>query len=110
MGLLDADIYGPSLPLQMEAKSNLVQKSNSGPHRIVPLESKYFPNLKLLSFGHVNPKSGAPGSGGTEPAIVRGPVATKIINQLLLGTDWPHLDYLVRININQLELILVSYD
>jgi Mrp family chromosome partitioning ATPase len=48
-----------------------------------------------MSFGYVNPKSGAAGSGGKTAAVVRGPIATKIINQLLLNTEWGQLDYLV---------------
>lgn len=62
VGLLDADIYGPSLPLQLQASSDVVQKSPNNPNYILPLQSRDLPTLKMLSFGHVNPKSGAPGS------------------------------------------------
>jgi hypothetical protein len=61
VGLLDADIYGPSLPSMIEAIDNKVHKSQENPKFILPLTGPY--NLKMLSFGHVNPKSGAPGSG-----------------------------------------------
>jgi ATP-binding protein involved in chromosome partitioning len=62
VGLLDADIYGPSVPLLLEAESTLVKKSPNHSTMILPLTCSSNKNLKFLSFGHVNPKSGAPGS------------------------------------------------
>ncbi len=66
VGLLDADVYGPSLPHLLQARNSAVQRSTSNPKHILPLESVHGSNvdhpLKMLSFGHVNPKSGAPGS------------------------------------------------
>lgn len=62
VGLLDADIYGPSLPFQLSPADPIVRRSSSNPQHILPLEAQGLPNLKMLSFGHVNPKSGAPGS------------------------------------------------
>ena len=66
VGLLDADVYGPSLPYLLRAKSSIVRRSLTNIKHILPLESYYGENkensLKILSFGHVNPKSGAPGS------------------------------------------------
>jgi DUF971 family protein len=53
---------------------------------IEPLE---FENAKLMSFGFVNAHQG----GG--PAIMRGPMVTQVINQLLTQTDWGQLDYLI---------------
>jgi Mrp family chromosome partitioning ATPase len=61
VGLLDADVYGPSLPHLLKADSLVVQRSNMNPKHILPLQSAQG-NIKMLSFGHVNPKSGAPGS------------------------------------------------
>mmetsp|Transcript_32328 Transcript_32328/g.54497 ORF Transcript_32328/g.54497 Transcript_32328/m.54497 type:complete len:317 (+) Transcript_32328:34-984(+) len=95
VGLLDADVYGPSLPYLIPAESNTVRRSTRNSKQILPLQSLHQPNLKILSFGHVNPKSGAPGSGGQAAAVVRGPIASRIINQLLLQTEWGDLDYLV---------------
>ena len=108
VGLLDADIYGPSLPVMAKPVSLVVKKSSINPKHILPLEfdHKYggvddssdnqpkFP-LKILSFGHVNPNSGAAGSGGKKAAVVRGPIASRIVTQLLLATEWGALDYLV---------------
>jgi len=62
VGLLDADVYGPSLPYLIPAESNTVRRSTRNSKQILPLQSLHQPNLKILSFGHVNPKSGAPGS------------------------------------------------
>ncbi len=96
VGILDADVYGPSLPIQLQPLDYTVKRSPINPERfILPLTSKDLPNLKMLSFGFVNPNSGAPGSGGKSAALIRGPMASKVINQLLLATDWGELDYLV---------------
>lgn len=123
VGLLDADVYGPSLPLILPEVSPVVQRSPTNPKNVLPLRAAHCPDLKMLSFGHVNPKSGAPGSvrlvcsyfaelifrlphfsfascstqGGKAAAVVRGPIATRILNQLLLATEWGDLDYLVRV-------------
>jgi hypothetical protein len=52
--------------------------------------------VKLLSLGYVNPESGVPGSGSTGgAAIMRGPMAARVVAQLLKGTDWGNLDVLV---------------
>lgn len=115
IGILDADVYGPSLPFQLEATEKVVRPSKTRMGHILPLNAKNIKNLSMLSFGHVNPKSGAPGSvskwrkltnvlkylnlsmqGGSTAALMRGPIATKVINQMLLCTEWGDLDYLVR--------------
>jgi ATP-binding protein involved in chromosome partitioning len=62
VAILDADVYGPSLPMLLPALSMAVKRSDLNPKHVVPLLSKDIPGLKMLSFGHVNPKSGAPGS------------------------------------------------
>lgn len=62
VGLLDADVYGPSLPLLLPELSPVVQRSPTNPKNVLPLRAAHCPELKMLSFGHVNPKSGAPGS------------------------------------------------
>ncbi len=83
IGIFDADIYGPSLP-------TIVQPQNTDLYQqdelIQPLD---YHGVKLMSFGFI-PKG--PGSGA---AIMRGPMVTQVINQLLTGTDWGELDYLV---------------
>ena len=84
VGLFDADVYGPSLPTLVRPENRELYSRND---LILPLE---FRGLKLMSFGYVPTQSG---SGG--PAILRGPMVTQIINQLLTGTDWGELDYLI---------------
>eukprot|EP00752_Nemacystus_decipiens_P004097 g3749.t1 len=94
VGLLDADVYGPSLPTLVN------------PDDVALRVSPAFPDLKLLSpvvhrgvacmsFGWVNAKAGVPGAGGHGAAVMRGPMVSKVINQLLLGTDWGELEYLI---------------
>eukprot|EP00871_Galdieria_phlegrea_P001584 jgi/Galph1/2426/GphlegSOOS_G1123.1 len=79
VGIMDADIYGPSLPILVQPEEKIVQYRDG---KIIPLE---YENVKLMSFGYVNQES----------AIMRGPMIANIMNQLLTGTDWGDLDYLV---------------
>jgi Mrp family chromosome partitioning ATPase/DUF971 family protein len=95
VGILDADIYGPSLPTLLQSEDIVVKRSPNNPKFVLPLHAKGIPTLKMLSFGHVNPKAGAPGAGGKEAAVMRGPLVSKVLNQLLLATDWGKLDYLI---------------
>ena len=81
VGLLDADIYGPSLP-------TLVHTAETGLYRsgdlIAPIE---LDGVKLMSFGYAVDPSKA--------AVMRGPMVSGIIGQLAGETDWGVLDYLV---------------
>lgn len=92
VGLLDADVYGPSLPLLVQPVDATVRKVPGRPGFVQPLATKE--GLKVLSFGHVNPRA-ATGAGGRGAAVMRGPIATRVINQLIAATDWGELDYLV---------------
>ena len=94
MGLLDADVYGPSLPYMVHPLSSVVRRSRSNPKFIQPLEANY--GVKMLSFGHVNPKAGVQGAGGREAAIIRGPIASKVVTQMVVATEWGELVYMVR--------------
>lgn len=80
VGLLDADIYGPSIPAM--TGSHLVPEQANG--RLLPVEAH---GLKLMSFGHLNP--------GDQPTIYRGPMVGKAIEAMMLQVDWGRLDYLV---------------
>ena len=93
VGLLDADIYGPSLPLLVQPLDLTVRRSAVNPKWVQPLECS--DGLKVMSFGYVNPRSGAPGAGGKGPAVMRGPIATRVITQLVAATEWGDLDYLL---------------
>lgn len=81
VGLFDADIYGPSLPTMVQIEGAGLYQEND---LIIPLA---YLGVKLMSFGFI------PSAGGA--AIMRGPMVTQIINQLLTTTNWGELDYLV---------------
>src|SRR5579872_4279969 len=80
VGLLDADIYGPSVPV-MTGSRRVPQQSNG---HLVPVEAH---GLKLMSFGQINPSD--------EPTIYRGPMVGKAIEAMMVQVDWGQLDYLV---------------
>jgi len=82
VGLFDADIYGPSLPTMVGADATKLYMEGKW---ILPLENR---GVKLMSFGYVNQDN--PG-----PALLRGPMVSQIVNQLLTGTQWGELDYLI---------------
>ncbi|MGJ1433437.1 Mrp/NBP35 family ATP-binding protein [Sphingobacterium spiritivorum] len=85
-GLLDADIYGPSVPIMFGlegAKPQSVQTAD-GKTKILPIE-KF--DLKLLSIGFFTDPN--------QPIPWRGPMATSAIKQLFNDADWGELDYLV---------------
>jgi len=84
VGLIDADIFGPSVPKMLKAEfvNPLISKVN-GKDLIIPVE-RY--GIKALSIGFfVNPN---------EATIWRGPIASSAFQQLLGDTEWGELDYL----------------
>lgn len=81
VGLLDCDIYGPSIPLMM----GLHQRPTvSAAEKLVP-PANY--NVKLMSIGFL--------LDGDQPVIWRGPMITKTIQQFLFAVEWGDLDYLL---------------
>jgi Mrp family chromosome partitioning ATPase len=93
VGLLDVDIYGPSLPVLIKPDDAAVRRSSVGRGMVYPIDHK---GVKLLSLGYVSPQSGVPGSGADGgAAVMRGPMAGRVVTQLLKGTDWGELDVLV---------------
>jgi len=80
VGLLDADIYGPSIPA-MTGSRQMPEQTNG---HLLPVEAH---GLKLMSFGHLNP--------GDQPTIYRGPMVGKAIEAMMQQVDWGRLDYLV---------------
>jgi ATP-binding protein involved in chromosome partitioning len=80
VGLLDADVYGPNVPLMMGISE---QPRASGDH-ILPLESF---GVRLMSMGFLNP--------GDRPLIWRGPMLHSVIQQFIRNVEWGELDYLV---------------
>jgi ATP-binding protein involved in chromosome partitioning len=86
VGLIDADIYGPSIPIMFgleTARPNATQ-TEDGKTRIEPIE-KY--GIKLLSIGFFTDPN--------QPIPWRGPMASNAIKQLFNDADWGELDYLV---------------
>lgn len=81
VGLLDADVYGPNVPLMLGVDG---QPKVLGDNRIEPLEAH---GLKIISVGFLNP--------GDKPLIWRGPMLHSIIKQFLGSVVWGELDYLV---------------
>lgn len=81
VGILDADIYGPSLPTLVGEKSF---KPDVDDAKFVPL-NKF--GLQILSFGFLIDEK--------QPAIWRGAIVNKALDQLLFDTKWGELDYLV---------------
>ncbi len=79
VGLLDADIYGPSIPIMMRSSGEPEMKDGT----IQPVEAH---GVKLMSMGYLS---------GELPLIWRGPMAHKALQQSLLGVSWGELDYLV---------------
>ena len=80
VGLMDADVYGPNVPLMMGINETPLARGE----RIQPLE-RY--GVKLMSMGFLNP--------GDKPLVWRGPMLHSVIQQFLRGVDWGELDYLV---------------
>ena len=81
VGLLDADIYGPNVPLMLGTSAQPKAVSNE---RIEPILAF---GLKVISVGFLNP--------GDKPIIWRGPMLHQIIRQFLGSVEWGELDYLV---------------
>jgi ATP-binding protein involved in chromosome partitioning len=80
VGLLDADVYGPNVPLMMGASAT----PNAIGQRIQPLEAF---GVRIMSMGFLNPAG--------KPLVWRGPMLNSVIQQFLRNVDWGQLDYLV---------------
>lgn len=81
VGLLDADIYGPSVPTMFDVTN---EKPLSNNNKMIPLESY---GVKLLSLGFF--------AGANQAVIWRGAMASKAIHQLLHDANWGELDFLL---------------
>ncbi len=80
-GLLDADIYGPSVPTLFNLHHPDV--FSNAQERILPVDAA---GLKLMSFAFLT---------GDGPTVLRGPMVSQYIQQLLHGVEWGELDVLV---------------
>ncbi len=84
VGLIDADIYGPSIPLMLGIKEKPQIYQNSKNQKMIPLENY---GIKLMSIGFL--------IDDNQPVIWRGPMASGAVKQFLTDVDWDELDYLV---------------
>jgi len=82
VGLLDCDIYGPSIPLMMGL--NQRPRVSDEDEKLIP-PSNY--GVKLMSMGFL--------LEGDQPVIWRGPMIMKTIQQFVLSVDWGELDFLL---------------
>src|SRR5580692_10647941 len=81
VGLIDADIYGPNVPMMLGVTR---QPNIVGENRIEPIQSY---GVKFISVGLISP--------GDKPMVMRGPMLHQIIRQFLQQVEWGELDYLI---------------
>lgn len=86
VGLMDADIYGPSVPIMFGVRGErpLMKDAGNGKGVIVPLEKH---GIKLMSIGLLVDDKNA--------VVWRGPMASSAIRQFITDVEWGELDYLV---------------
>ncbi|HEX7117145.1 MAG TPA: Mrp/NBP35 family ATP-binding protein [Longimicrobiales bacterium] len=84
VGLLDADVYGPDIPLMFGEKRKPRVTGERGKEKIVPLEAH---GVRLMSIGFLLEDE--------QPAIMRGPMISGILRQFLEQVEWGELDILV---------------
>lgn len=85
VGLLDADIYGPSIPIMLDvADEKPLSVKKNGKSKMKPVESY---GVKMLSIGFFTKPDQA--------VIWRGPMASKALNQMIFDADWGELDFLL---------------
>jgi len=81
VGLLDADVYGPNVPIMLGSTAEPMATQQQ---RIIPVQAQ---GLKMISMGLLNP--------GDKPVIWRGPMLHSVITQFLRSVEWGELDYLM---------------
>ena len=81
VGLVDGDIYGPTIPIMMGARAHELQQRDG---RIIPVEAH---GVRFMSMGFL--------AAGNQPLIWRGPMAHRAVQQSLLEVEWGDLDYLI---------------
>ena len=80
VGLLDADVYGPNVPLMMGTQA----QPRGNADQIRPVEGH---GVKLMSMGFLNP--------GDKPLVWRGPMLHSVMQQFLRAVEWGELDFLL---------------
>jgi ATP-binding protein involved in chromosome partitioning len=81
VGLMDADVYGPNVPIMLGASEARPEVDGN---RLVPIEAY---GIKLMSMAVLQP--------GDKPMIVRGPILHGLVKQFLSDVKWGELDYLI---------------
>jgi len=81
VGLLDADVYGPNVPIML---GSTAEPTATLQQRIIPVVAQ---GVKMISMGLLNP--------GDKPVIWRGPMLHSVITQFLRSVEWGELDYLI---------------
>jgi ATP-binding protein involved in chromosome partitioning len=85
VGLLDADIYGPSMPIMFDvADKKPLATTINGNSKMLPIENY---GVKLLSIGFFTQPNQA--------VIWRGPMASKALNQMIFDAHWEELDFML---------------
>lgn len=85
VGVLDADIYGPSMPIMFDVeRERPLSTTIDGKSKMLPVENY---GVKLLSIGFFT----AP----DQAVIWRGPMASKALNQMIFDADWGELDFML---------------
>jgi len=85
VGILDADIYGPSMPIMFDVETaKPLSVEVDGKSKMKPIESY---DVKILSIGFFTSPSQA--------VMWRGPMAAKALNQMIFDADWGELDFLL---------------
>jgi ATP-binding protein involved in chromosome partitioning len=85
VGVLDADIYGPSMPIMFDVENEKpISIEVDGKSKMKPIESY---EIKILSIGFFTSPSQA--------VIWRGPMASKALNQMIFDADWGELDFML---------------
>jgi ATP-binding protein involved in chromosome partitioning len=81
VGLIDADIYGPNVPIMMGSSQQPMVGANN------QIQPNLTHGIKTISIGYISP--------GDKPMVMRGPMLHQIIRQFLQQVDWGELDYLL---------------
>ena len=85
VGILDADIYGPSMPIMFDVENEKpLSTTVDGRSKMKPVENY---GIKMLSIGFFTAPSQA--------VIWRGPMASKALNQMIFDADWGELDFML---------------
>jgi Mrp family chromosome partitioning ATPase/DUF971 family protein len=82
VGIFDADLFGPSLPTLINREKETLRPPEPGSQEILPIEHE---GVKTMSMGY----------SGQRKTVMRGPMVSSLLAQLLKSTRWGPLDYLI---------------